>query len=212
MTDNRIVNVLLIEDELADATLIRNALSKEDENQIIIRHVDRLSSAIDLLEKEEFDVILSDLSLPDSQGIETFENLHTRIPNIPIIVLTGLDDKGIALSAVSKGAQDYIVKEQMNCDRLLSRAILYAIERQKLLLDLEKKMKEIKTLRGLIPVCAWCRKMRNEKGYWLQVEEYLTEHTDAEFTHGMCEECSKKAFAEREELKRKRAESLKIKG
>lgn len=95
---------------------------------------------------------------------------------------------------------------------LLSRAILYAIERQKLLLDLEKKMKEIKTLRGLIPVCAWCRKMRNEKGYWLQVEEYLTEHTDAEFTHGMCEECSKKAFAEREELKRKRAESLKIKG
>jgi hypothetical protein len=73
-------------------------------------------------------------------------------------------------------------------------------------------MKEIKTLRGLIPVCAWCRKMRNEKGYWLQVEEYLTEHTDAEFTHGMCEECSKKAFAEREELKRKRAESLKIKG
>ena len=86
MTDKRIVNVLLIEDELADATLIRNALSEEDENQIIIRHVDRLSSAIDLLEKEEFDVILSDLSLPDSQGIETFENLHTRIPNIPIIV------------------------------------------------------------------------------------------------------------------------------
>ena len=79
MTDKRIVNVLLIEDELADATLIRNALSEEDENQIIIRHVDRLSSAIDLLEKEEFDVILSDLSLPDSQGIETFENLHTRI-------------------------------------------------------------------------------------------------------------------------------------
>lgn len=212
MTDKRIVNVLLIEDELADATLIRNALSEEDENQIIIRHVDRLSSAIDLLEKEEFDVILSDLSLPDSQGIETFENLHTRISNIPIIVLTGLDDKGIALSAVSKGAQDYIVKEQMNCGQLLSRAILYAIERQKLLLDLEKKMKEIKTLRGLIPVCAWCRKMRNEKGYWLQVEEYLTEHTDAEFTHGMCEECSKKAFAERAELKRKRAESLKIKG
>jgi CheY-like chemotaxis protein len=212
MTDKRIVNVLLIEDELADATLICNALSEEDENQIIIRHVDRLSSAIDLLEKEEFDVILSDLSLPDSQGIETFENLHTRIPNIPIIVLTGLDDKGVALSAVSKGAQDYIVKEQMNCGHLLSRAILYAIERQKLLLDLEKKMKEIKTLRGLIPVCAWCRKMRNEKGYWLQVEEYLTEHTDAEFTHGMCEECSKKAFAEREELKRKRSESLKIKG
>ena len=79
MTDKRIVNVLLIEDELADATLICNALSEEDENQIIIRHVDRLSSAIDLLEKEEFDVILSDLSLPDSQGIETFENLHTRI-------------------------------------------------------------------------------------------------------------------------------------
>lgn len=202
MTDKRIIRVLLIEDDLADFALIRDVLFEEDDVQISIRHADRLESAIKLLEKEEFEAILSDLTLPDSRGIDTFDALYARVPNIPIIVLTGLNDKGTGLYAVSKGAQDYILKGQINNKHLLSRAILYSIERQKLLIDLDNKMKEIKTLRGLIPVCAWCRKIRDEKGYWVQVEEYLEEHTDAAFTHGMCEECSEKAFAERERLKK----------
>jgi CheY-like chemotaxis protein len=212
MTDKRIIKVLLIEDDPADAELIREVLYDEDDFHISTVHADRLSSAINLLKKENFDVILSDLSLPDSRGIETFDNIRARVPNIPVIVLTGLDDKGTALYAVSKGAQDYILKGQITNGDLLSRAILYSIERQKLLTDLNKKVKEIKTLRGLIPFCAWCRKIRNEKGFWLQVEEYLQEHTNAAFTHGICMECSAKVFAEFEERKKKNAESQKMKG
>jgi CheY-like chemotaxis protein len=204
MTDKRIIKVLLIEDDPADAELVRAVLDEEEDFHISIVHADRMSSAIHLLEKENFDIILTDLSLPDSRGIETFDSIRARVPHVPVIVLTGHDDKGTALIAVSKGAQDYILKGQISKEYLLSRAVLYSIERQKLLTDLSKKMNEIKTLRGLIPICAWCKKIRDEKGYWSKVEEYLEEHTDCAFTHGMCEECVKKAFAEREERKRKK--------
>jgi CheY-like chemotaxis protein len=204
----RIIKILLVEDDLTDAELIRAVLSEEIDLKINIRRADKLSLAIDCLQNEDFDVILSDLSLPDSRGIHTFAYIRDRVPNIPIIVLTGLDDKVTALKAVRKGAQDYILKEQINNRHLLSHAILYAIERHKLLMELKKKMKEIKTLRGLIPMCAWCRKIRDDNGYWKKVEEYISEHTDAAFTHGMCEECGEKASAERVRLKEIKAYSL----
>ncbi len=160
----------------------------------------------------DFDVILSDLSLPDSQGIETFVSIRNHVPNIPTIVLTGLDDKKIALKAVREGAQDYILKGQINNRYFLNQVILHSIERHKLLIELEKKIKEIKTLRGLIPMCAWCRKIRDDNGYWKKVEEYISEHTDAAFTHGMCEECGEKAIAQLDEVKKLRVSSLKIMG
>ena len=209
MKNRRIIKILLVEDDLTDAELIRAVLSEETDLKRDIRHADKLSLAIDCLNNDDFDVILSDLSLPDSQGIDTFAHIRDRAPNIPIIVLTGLDDKVTALKAVRKGAQDYILKEQINNCHLLSHAILYAIERHKLLMELKKKMKEIKTLRGLIPMCAWCRKIRDDNGYWKKVEEYISEHTDAAFTHGMCEECAEKAIAERDSLKKIDAYSLK---
>lgn len=205
MTDSRMIKVLLVEDDAADAALIRGILADDVDVQISLDHADRLLSAIALLEEKEFDVILLDLTLPDSRGKETFDTIHARFPTIPIIVLTGLDDKELALYEVSKGAQDYIVKGQISISHLLSRAMLHSIERHRLLMELDRKMKEIKTLRGLIPICAWCRKIRNEKGYWQSVEEYLAEQTDAAFTHGMCETCSEKATAEFREIKKKKA-------
>ena len=212
MKHKRIIRILLIEDNLADAELIRDVLLQENDIRFDIEHTERLSLAIHRLAKEEFDVIVSDLALPDSRGIETFVNIHDRFPNIPIIVLTGLDDKVTALKAVRKGAQDYILKGQMNNGHLLSRAILHSIERHKLLKELEKKMSEIKTLKGLIPICAWCRNIRDDDGYWKKVEEYISEHTDAAFTHGMCEECVQMALEELDKVKKIKAQSLKIIG
>jgi CheY-like chemotaxis protein len=207
MTDKRIINALLIEDELTDAELIRNAIAEENDVQVVIRHADRLSLAIDFLKKVQFDVILSDLSLPDSSGIDTFDKVYELAPKIPIIVLTGNDDVSMGLEAVHKGAQGYFSKGQISCKHLLGRAILYSIERQGLHIWLEKRMDEINTLRDLIPVCARCKKMRDEKGYWLDVEQYLTEHSDATFIHGMCDNCSSKASSE---WKQAVSESLKL--
>lgn len=194
MPDTRKIKILLIEDDSADVALISEILAAaEDDIQIGLERADRISSAIELLGQKDFDIIISDLTLPDSRGIDTFIDIHKHSPNLPIIVLTGLDDKEIALDAVRKGAQDFLVKGRFDND-LLVRAILYCIERQKLL-------NEIKTLRGIIPICAGCKKIRDDKGYWNQVEVYVSEHTDAEFTHGMCPECIEKTLAELKQLK-----------
>jgi DNA-binding NtrC family response regulator len=194
-TDKRHIKVLIIEDNDDDAELLCYFLSKAEDLYFDIERAERISSAVDLLKKKNFDVLISDLGLPDSLGVETFVKLHTRYPEIPMIVLTGLDDQEAALKAVQGGAQDYLVKGKIDAN-LLIRSIQYSIERQKLITRLENSLKEIKTLRGLLPMCAWCRKIRDDKGYWQELETYIRQHTDTAFTHGICPDCMKKVNPE----------------
>ena len=189
------IKVLLIEDDEGHAEIICRFLSKAENIYFDTEHAGLMSSGLDLLGKNDFDVILSDLDLPDSKGIETLETVHSRYPDIPVVVLTARDDENTALSAVQGGAQDYLVKGQIDT-RQLTRSIRYAIERQKLITELEKSRKEIKTLQGLLPMCAWCREIRDDKGYWKSLETYIRENTDAAFTHGICPKCMKKVERE----------------
>jgi two-component system cell cycle sensor histidine kinase/response regulator CckA len=183
--------VLLIEDNDDDAVLIRRLLTSGQIMHIDVEVADRLSSALKHLEGMKYDVILSDLGLPDSCGLETFSKIHSACSDTPIIALTGLDDETVALEAMQRGAQDYIVKNHIN-SRNIVRIIRYAIERHKLLIRLENSLKEIKALRELLPMCAWCKKIRDDKGYWKKVETYITELTGTEFTHGICPACHSK--------------------
>jgi len=195
IADKPHIKVLIIEDNEDHVELLCRILSKAENIYFDTERAGLMSSGIDLLGKTNFDVILSDLGLPDSMGIETFEAFHSRYPDIPVIVLTGLDDENTALGAVQGGAQDYLVKGQIDT-RQLTRSIRYAIERQKLITELEKSRKEIKTLQGLLPMCAWCREIRDDKGYWKNLETYIRENTDAAFTHGICPKCMKKVERE----------------
>jgi two-component system, cell cycle response regulator len=122
--------VLLIEDNTGDARLIEEELKDVPEVPLALSHVSQLQDAMDYLEKNEVDLVLSDLSLPDSPGKETFRVLQSRIPNIPVVVLTGFDNESMALDAVREGAQDYLIKGQVD-GRMLTRTILYAIERHR---------------------------------------------------------------------------------
>lgn len=192
MTPGERIKVFLIEDNDADAELINLFLSKPHGAFFFdIERAESLQSAMARLAGETFDIILTDLDLPGSGGIDTFDRVHAAFPHTPIIVLTGLDDEATALEAVQRGAQDYLVKDQIS-GRSLPRVIRYSLERQKLLTRLEKSLKEIKTLRGLLPMCAWCKNIRDDQGYWKNVAAYIEEHTEAEFTHGICPECLKK--------------------
>ena len=193
--DKRHIRILIIEDDDGHAALICRLLSKAGGLYFETERADRMSSGADFLAKENFDVVLSDLGLPDSHGIETVAKIHTSHPDMPVIVLTALDDEDTATHAVQSGAQDYLIKGDIDTDRLV-RSIRYSIERQKLVTQLEKSLKEIKTLRGLLPMCAWCRKIRDDKGYWQGLEAYIQEHTDAAFTHGICPECLKQVNPE----------------
>ena len=130
------INVLLVEDSPSDASLFCRIFSLFDREQWHLVQVDRLDDAIALCEDVRFDVVLLDLGLPDSDGLETVIEFKSAKPDIPIVVLTGSDDEELALQAIAKGAQDYLVKDQIT-SQLLTRAIRHAIERGELVKQLQ---------------------------------------------------------------------------
>jgi diguanylate cyclase (GGDEF)-like protein len=122
--------VLLIEDNPGDARLIELMLAEDPDTPFRLSCVDRLSRGLEILSAEKPELVLLDLSLPDSHGLDTFDKVFAHSPKIPIIVLTGNDDQMIALSAVKTGAQDYLIKGKLDRE-LLVRAIQYSIERKR---------------------------------------------------------------------------------
>ena len=127
MTDR---TILLVEDNETHAHLVTRHLRKAKDFDVSIIHAQDLSQAIEQLESTEFDAMLLDLSLPDSPIHETLERMVSRFPSVPVIVLTSLDDLDFATKAVQQGAQDYLVKTNLDAE-ILDRAIRYAIERKK---------------------------------------------------------------------------------
>ena len=131
------VNILLIEDNLADARFLQEVLKQPKFENFSLFHVKRLQDALNMLGKSQqipapFDVILLDLTLPDSQGLNSLQPLMKSDPNLPIVVLTNTNDNELAIEAVRQGAQDYLVKRQVNDESLL-RSLRYAIERKQTL-------------------------------------------------------------------------------
>lgn len=138
--NGKCIKVLLIEDNLGDAVLIREMLKEVKTTEFDVKHAQRLSQGKEYLLEEEFDIILLDLALPDSKGIQTFNHTNKHAAELPIIILTGLSDEEFAIKAVGEGAQDYLVKGEVD-SRLLGRAITYAIERN-IIEDKLKKSEE----------------------------------------------------------------------
>lgn len=134
---NKSIKVLLIEDNDADARFISEMFKEIKTKKYETSHAKRLDEGLRLLDDDSFDVLLLDLSLPDSTGLETFEKAYNYEPELPIVILSGLDDEEVAVRAVREGAQDYLMKGEVS-GRLLSRAISYAIERQ----NVEKELIE----------------------------------------------------------------------
>ncbi len=129
MTNDKI-KVLLVEDNPGDVRLLREFLWDVTSVQFELMPVDKLSQALNCIKQDDFDVIVLDLLLPDSEGLDTFVSTHIHAPKTPIIVLTGINDETLALQAMQKGAQDYLVKGQVTAD-LLVRSMRYAIQRQR---------------------------------------------------------------------------------
>jgi signal transduction histidine kinase len=123
------IRILLVEDNPADALLLKHTLSETDGGRFAVTHVELMAEARQLLAAEPFDTILLDLSLPDSHGLRTVEQVNAAAPGVPIVVLTGLDDESTAIEAVRRGAQDFLVKGQFD-SRLLARAVHYSKERK----------------------------------------------------------------------------------
>ncbi|HXF78673.1 MAG TPA: EAL domain-containing protein [Usitatibacter sp.] len=131
--------VLLIEDNPGDARLIREMLSEEPARvEFRLKHADRLSRGLEALAQKDVSLVLLDLSLPDSHGLDTFSKVYAHSPDVPIIVLSGNDDQQLALYAVKSGAQDYLVKGKIDRELLL-KAMQYSIERKRYQQELERQ-------------------------------------------------------------------------
>ena len=131
MTQRSTVRVLLVEDNPADARLVEILLSEAGSSaDFEVAHSERFAEALQRLEEATFEVILLDLSLPDSSGLETVSRMRAAAPRTPMVVLSGQDDEEVALRAVQQGAQDYLIKGQGD-GNLIARTIRYAIERQR---------------------------------------------------------------------------------
>lgn len=140
MTDG-VPRILLIEDNANDALAIKIMLESAD-FPFKLEKAETLKSGLDILSEKQIDVILLDLGLPDSKGLDTFVNLFDEYPDVPIVMYTGLEDEDIAVKALQKGAQDYLVKGKVD-SKLLVRAIRYSIERHRLRVELKRMSTEL---------------------------------------------------------------------
>ncbi len=139
------INILLIEDNETDAFLVQSDLQRAMGDQISLVHVERLSSALELLQQHSFDLILSDLTLPDSDGIATINRLREGAADIPIAVLSFRDDEKLAIKIIKAGAQDYLVKGSLT-EGVLARVIRYSIERKCIEESNRKAQKRFQTI------------------------------------------------------------------
>lgn len=145
------MRTLLIEDNEDDVCLIREMLSDSQSHGIELEWADRLSTGLAQMKARRFALVLLDLSLPDSRGLETFTTLQAQAPDLPIIVLTGLDDEALAEQAVREGAQDYLAKGRLD-SYILSRAARYAVERkeaQKVLRESEAQLRQAQKMESI---------------------------------------------------------------
>jgi CheY-like chemotaxis protein len=191
--------ILVVEDELIIANNIQRAL--DSLGYRVCAHAETGEEALQKAKQEKPDLALMDIKIKgDMDGIETAEQIRTRL-DIPVVYLTGLaDEKTLARAKITEPF-GYVIKPFK--DRELHAALEMAIykhqmekERARLIHELQTALAKVKTLSGLLPICASCKKIRDDEGYWHRVEVYIRDHTEAEFTHGLCPECAKDLYPE----------------
>ena len=207
------MSILLVDDSAENLLLLQSILQTGGYKDLLtaesaeqaFKHLGMDSSGGD---GTNVDLILLDIQMPDINGIETCRRIKEveRFRDIPIIMVTAMAQREKLQLAFAAGAMDYInkpvnkvelrtrvgsalkLKQEMDSRKAREQ------ELKKRTQELEQALREVKVLRGFIPICASCKKIRNDRGYWQLVEAYIREHSEAEFSHGICPDCIKKFF------------------
>ena len=206
------MTILIVDDSPDQQALLRSILGKAGHRDVL--SADSGKAATQLLNLEgdsagqNIDLILMDVLMPEQDGVETCRKIKrcAHLEDVPVIMVTAKSDLKNLQEAFAAGAMDFISKPVKSIELLarVSSALLLKqemdrrknreLELRRSNEELQKALKEVKVLRGLIPMCASCKKIRNDGGFWQQLEEYLGEHSEAEFSHGLCQPCIKKLY------------------
>ncbi len=201
--------VLLVDDDEEDFLVTRDLFSEMEASGFSLDWVPSFEAGREKIESQEYDVYLLDYRLGARTGLELLEEARQKGCPAPMILLTGQGDHEVDLKAMEAGAADYLVKGRVEAP-LLERSIRYALEKARNLeaqrelqrdlaarvRELEEALSRIKQLQELLPICSYCRKVRDDKNYWQQVESYIADHFEVKFTHGFCPECFEKYLKE----------------
>ncbi len=163
--ENKQIKVLLIEDNATDADLIQTVLSKGEYSSFRIENAEYLSAGLDRLKKDNVDVVLLNPNLPDCKGFETFRSVFNNIPETPIVMLTDKDDETFASETLQKGAQDFLIKKEVN-PGYMARSIKHAIDRHRMLVEL-RHTTLVDELTGLY----------NRRGFYTLCKQQLNMHS-----------------------------------
>ncbi len=193
------MQILLVEDNKIDRMAIERHIEREMLSCQLITAASK-ETALQLLKNSAFDVVILDYQLQDGTAFD----LLPHINDMPVIIVTGSGSEQVAAEAMRKGAYDYLIKDsESNYLALLPPTIASVLKRRQLeqekdnlISQLQKALENVKQLSGLLPICASCKKIRDDKGYWNRIEGYIQAHTEAEFSHGICPECAKKLYPE----------------
>ena len=178
IVDDQEVNVLLLERMLRGAGYV-SITSTMDPNEVCELH-----------RKNRYGLILLDLLMPGLDGFKVMEGLKEIEEGsyLPVLVITAQPDQ--KLRALRAGAKDFVSKP-FDLAEVLAR-VHNMLEVRLLHAGLQKALEDVKLLRGLLPICMWCKKIRDDQGYWNAIEHYLGQHSEAEFSHGICPDCKRK--------------------
>jgi sigma-B regulation protein RsbU (phosphoserine phosphatase) len=188
------MRLLIADDDRISRSFLEHALTNAGHEVVVAASGDEAWHVLDRADAPLLAIL--DWVMPGLEGTEICTRVRQRGAPIPtyIILLTSRSAKDDIVAGLRAGADDYLTKP-FNIEELTARLQVGVrlIEMQQKLAsqvkELEGALAQVKSLRGLLPMCAWCKKIRNDSNYWEQLEVYISEHSEAQFTHGMCPDC-----------------------
>jgi len=194
--DYEVLKVLLVDDDEDDYVITRDLLADIPSYQVELDWTSNFKDGLQKFSAQEHNIYLLDYQLGASNGLDLAREAIEGGCREPIILLTGHGNRDVDMEAMKAGVSDYIVKSGLDV-YTLDRALRYAMERRRgdmakdeLIADLREAVSDIKTLNGLLPICSSCKRIRDDSGYWNQLEKFIKEHSHAELSHSICPTCA----------------------